>query len=58
MSRLLESLAKLFSNWAATKVRCIDCGHVWTAIYPNFKGGVYKLECPKCKKRNSEPVNK
>lgn len=59
MGRLIESLIKLLSKqWACEKVRCVECGHVWTAAHPKIKGGEYKLECPKCKKRNSEPVNK
>ena len=60
MSRFSDMLTEFFSKtWSINKVRCVECGHKWTAIYPNVvKGGQYKLQCPKCKKRNSEVINK
>lgn len=47
--------SKLFRR---EKVRCTECGHTWNCIFINIKGGEYKLECPKCKKRSSQVIYK
>lgn len=57
------TLADLFKNilgknWRKEKVRCCNCGNTWTCVFPNVKGGENKLECPKCKARNSRIVTK
>lgn len=56
---LKDSFKDLFSKqWAISKVKCLNCGNTWTAIYPKIKNGDKKLECPKCKKRNSKIIEK
>lgn len=60
---MAKTLSEMFANlilksWSITKARCVECGYKWTAFHPKIKGGEYKLQCPKCKKRNSEPINK
>ena len=56
--RLLKSLTKASNKkWQKAKARCKNCGNTWTVKYP--KGGPEnKLECPKCKKRDSEVIYK
>ena len=56
---LLDYIKKENSkNWRRERVKCLSCGYMWNCIFLNVKGGEYKLQCPKCKKRNSEIVRK
>lgn len=59
---ILDKLFEAFSNgikkinkknWRTERVECRSCGNIWTCTFPNVKGGEYKLQCPRCKKRNS-----
>lgn len=65
INMLLKALLQAFfdgikninkKNWTHAVVKCCDCGNTWNCVFPTIKGGEYKLECPKCKHRNSQIV--
>ena len=43
-------------KWRRERVRCLSCGNEWNCTFLNVRNGEAKLQCPKCKKRNSEIV--
>ena len=56
---LLDYLRKnIKSQWRKERVKCCACGNEWNCVFPNIKGGEYKLQCPKCGKRDSKVVVK
>lgn len=47
----------LSTQWAIGRAKCVECGNEWNVIYLKVKGGEYKLQCPKCNKRNSKIIS-
>ena len=53
-----RSFSDLFSKiFAKGRAKCVDCGNEWNVVYLRIKGGEYKLQCPKCNKRNSKIID-
>ncbi len=58
LDRLARSVEKQTNKtWKKAKVKCNKCGHEWNPVYLNIKGGEKKLQCPRCKTRDSSLVN-
>lgn len=54
----VELVSEYLNNKTIVELRCVDCGHIWSALPNNIRNG--KLNCPNCKditKSYSEFIN-
>lgn len=57
LNRLKKSVNKETSKtWKKGRAKCNRCGYEWNAVYLYIPGGEKKLQCKKCKARDSTIV--